>query len=674
MKDTGEVKKSETAKRQFRTVCPYDCPDCCGMLATVEQGRVIRVEGDPEHPVTKGFLCRKMQHYEEDINSPDRIMTPFRRVGEKGKKESFVPITWEEAVEEICTRWKQIIETYGADTIVPYSYAGTMGVIQRNCGEAFFNRLGGAVLERTVCGIGYGEAVKLVSGNHTVLSESAVTEADFILLYSDNPETTHIHMVPLLQQARKNGSRIVLVDVYENLSAKLCDEVILVRPGTDSALLLAVMHELDAAGLLDRKYIEEKTTGFDRLQEEYSAWTPERAAEICGVSPEVIRKLALAYGRAARPLIVPGYGFSRCTNGGAAAALLECLPVLTGAWSRGGGTTGTKGTSSFSDKAAVKRPDLASEEKRQVINMNQIGTWLTDPETPVRSLYVYHSNPAVMAPSQGLVREGLDREDLFLVVHDRFFTDTAVRADIVLPAVFSVEQDDILESYGHYHIQLSRKVIDPPGECRSNWDTFRELAKGMGFDDPFFAHTAEEMLQELIDARGIWDGLITEKQKEQLKSGRPVVITPPDVQMIPTEDQRFHLYPRDMGYRPHTEHTYPLRMVMAHSPWSVNSNFSYNERLMQAKGGPAFRMNPEDARKRNLHDGDMAWAYNDFGRIRVKIQVTEGILPGTVSAEGVHQDAWCYGGGNLSALTAPAVSDSGGGAMHNDSSVEVSPE
>ena len=663
--------------KQFRTVCPYDCPDCCGMLATVEDGRITRVQGDPEHPVTKGFLCRKMQHYEEDIHSTERIMTPYRRVGEKGRKESFVPISWEEAVGEICARWKEIIAAYGADTIVPYSYAGTMGVINRNCGEAFFNRLGGAVLERTVCGTGYGEAVKLVSGNHAVLPEAAVTEADFVLMYSDNPEATHIHMVPLLQQARKNGVRIVLVDVYENLSAKLCDEVILVRPGTDSALLLAVMHELDAAGLLDRKYIEEKTTGFDRLREEYSAWTPERAAEICGVSPEMIRKLALAYGQAVRPLIVPGYGFSRCTNGGAAAALLECLPVLTGAWSRGGGTTGTKGASSFSDKAAVKRPDLAPadmEKKRQVINMNEIGSYLTNREKPVRSLYVYHSNPAVMAPSQRLVREGLDREDLFLVVHDRFFTDTAVRADIVLPAVFSVEQDDILESYGHYHIQLSRKVIDPPGECRSDWDTFRALAEGMGFDDPFFARTAEELLEELIDTRGIWDGVITPAQKEQLKSGRPVVIMPPDVQTIPTGDHRFHLYPRDMGYRPHTDQKYPLRMVMAHSPWAVNSNFSYNTKLMTSRGGPTFRMNPEDAEKRNLRDGDMAWAYNDFGKIRVKIHVTEGILSGTVSAEGVHQDAWCYGGGNFSALTAPAASDSGGGALHNDSSVEVSLE
>ncbi len=666
-------------KQQYRSVCPYDCPDCCGLLVTVEDSRITKVKGDPEHPVTRGFLCRKMQHYEDDIYSPDRIMTPYRRVGEKGKKESFVPITWEEAVSEICERWKEIIASYGADTIVPYSYAGTMGVIQRNCGEAFFNRLGGAVLERTVCAIGHDAAAKLVRGTHASLPMGMIPESDLVLLYSDDPEVTHIHMVPFLQKARRDGTKIVMVNVYANLSASLCDDVILVRPGTDSALLLAVMNELDAMNLLDEEYIREKTTGFTELREEYRKWTPEKAAEICGVAPETIRQLAYEYGHAAKPVIVTGHGLSRCTNGGAAAALLECLPVLTGAWAYGGGTVCTTGASSFTDKSAVKRPDLnpgegSRSEKgkdRQVINMNQIGKFLTDPDIPVRSLYVYHSNPAVMAPSQNLVRKGLGREDLFLVVHDRFFTDTAVQADIVLPAVFSVEQDDIFESYGHYHIQVGRKVIEPPGECRSNWDTFRMLAKGMGYNDPFFEQSAEDLLRELIDVRGIWDSLITAEQKEQLKSGQPVVITPPDVREVPTDAHRFHLYPRDMKYRPHTDTKYPLRMVILHSPWAVNSNFSYNEKLMKARGGPAFQMNPEDAAQRALHDGDMAWAYNDFGRILVKIRVTDGILAGAVIAEGVHQDAWCYGGGNFSALSSTEVSDSAGGALHNNSSVEV---
>ena len=657
--------------KQFRSVCPYDCPDSCGLLLTVEDGRITKVQGDPEHPVTRGFVCRKMQHYERDIYSPDRIMTPYRRVGEKGKKESFVPITWEEAVSEICTRWKQIIAAYGADTIVPYSYAGTMGILQRNCGEAFFNRLGGAVLGRTVCSIGHGEAVKLVSGNHADLPAEAVAEADFVLLYSHNPQVTHLHMVPYLQQARKKGARLVLVDVYAGESAGLCDEVLLVRPGTDSALLLAMMHVLEEEDLLDTGYIRDHTTGFARLQEEYQKWTPEKAGEICGISPETIRNLARAYGRAERPVITVGYGFSRCTNGGAASALLECLPILTGAWSRGGGTAGTVGSSSFSDKTAVKRPDLAPEGRRQVINMNQIGRWLTDPAVPVRSLYVYHSNPAVMAPSQTLVRKGLDREDLFLVVHDRFFTDTAVRADIVLPAVFSVEQDDLLESYGHYHMQLSRKILNPPGECRSNWDTFRALAEGMGFRDPYFERTQEEVLRDLIGREGLWDALLTEEQKAELLDGRTVLITPPDVRSVPTEDHRFHLWPRDMSYQPHTEHQYPLRMIMSHSPWAVNSNFSYRDELMKARGGPALRMHPADAEERNLRDGDMAWAYNDHGRILVKIRITDTIVSGAVNADGVHQDAWCYGGGNFSALTAPEVSDSAGGPLHNDSSIEV---
>ena len=661
-------------KQQFRSVCPYDCADSCGLLLTVEDGKITKVQGDPEHPVTRGFLCRKMQHYEEDIYSPDRIMTPYRRTGKKGKKESFVPITWEEAVGEICTRWKQIIEKYGADTILPYSYAGTMGVIQRSCGEAFFSRLGGAVLGRTICGTGRGKAFELVAGKHACLPVTDIAENDVILLWSDDPKTTHIHAVPFLQQAKKNGAKILMADIYANSSADLCEDVFLIRPGTDSALLLAMMNELDRQGLLDGEYIETCTTGFPELRNEFRKWTPEKAAEVCGLAADRIRELVLIYGKAARPVILPGYGFSRCTNGGAAAALLQCLPVVTGAWKRGGGIAGGIGSSSFSSKTAVTRPDLAPEGERRHINMLQLGMYLTDPAKPVRSLYVYHSNPAVMAPAQELIRKGMEDEKLFLVVHDRFFTDTAVMADIVLPAVFSVEQDDIFESYGHYHIQAGRKVLDPPGECRSNWDTFRALAEGMGFTDPFFGRTEEEFLEELIGSYGLWDGLITEEQKEQLRSGRPVMITVPDVQTIPTEDGRFHLSPRDMGYRPHSDQKYPLRLVMAHSPWAVNSNFSYNDRLMKARGGPALRMHAQDAALRGLQDGDMACAYNDLGRIRVKIRIIDGILPGTVSAEGVFQDDWCFGGGNFSALTAPEVSDSGGGSLQNNSSIEVEKE
>ena len=664
-------RKRKTMKQQYRSVCPYDCPDSCGLLMTVEDGKITKVQGDPDHPVTRGFLCRKMQHYEEDIYSPQRIMTPYRRVGGKGKKESFVPITWKEAVEEICRRWKQIIGTYGADTIVPYSYAGTMGVIQRNCGEAFFNLLGGAELGRTVCGIGRGTAFELVAGKHTCLPVSEITDRDVILVYSDDPESTHIHAVPFLKQAKKNGAKILMVDVYANSSASLCDDVFLIRPGTDSAFLMAVMNELDRQGLLDKDYIEACTTGFPELRDEFCRWTPEKAAEVCGLTADRIREFALIYGKAERPVILPGYGFSRCTNGGAAAALLQCLPAVTGAWKRGGGIAGGIGASSFSSKNAVRRPDLAPEGKRRHINMNQLGMYLTDPAKPVRSLYVYHSNPAVMAPAQSLIRKGLEDGELFLVVHDRFFTDTAVLADIVLPAVFSVEQDDVFESYGHYHIQTGRKILDPPGECRSNWDVFRALAEGMGFADPCFDKTEEELLEELIDVYGLWDGLISEEKKEELRSGRPVMITVPDVQTIPTKDGRFHLSPRDMGYRPHSDQKYPLRLVMSHSPWAVNSNFSYNERLMKARGGPALRMHAQDAARRDLRDGDMAWAYNDLGRIRVKVCIIDGILPGTVNAEGVFQDDWCYEGGNFSALTAPEVSDSGGGSLQNNSSIEV---
>lgn len=659
-----------------RTVCPYDCPDTCGMIVTTDGKKILSVRGDDRHPVTKGILCRKMQHYEQDIHSPHRILTPLKRVGKKGKKESFIPVSWEEAVLEICSRWKNLITEYGSDCILPYSYAGTMGTIQRNCGEAFFARLGAANLKRTICSDAKGAGITSVMGNFCDWHSSRIADADLILLWSSNPSVNRLHVVPMIQEARSKGAKVILVDVHRNQSAHLCDEVLLVKPGTDAALLLALMSELEKTGAVDTEFVKQHTTGYADLKEEFSQWTLKKAENITGVPTEQIRRLALLWAQAKKPMVIAGSGMSRYTNGAAAFRLLSCLPAITGAWKRGGGTSSLMGSGNFLNKNLIRRPDWIQAGTRTV-NMNQLGEALLNAARPIRSLYVYHSNPAVMTPDQQKVLQGLAREDLFLVVHDRFLTDTALYADFVLPATFSVEQDDIFSSYGHYHMQVSWQVIPPAGESKSNWDVFRLLADGMGFEDDYFKPSARELVERFLDTEGkdssqrLFQFDISREQIEQLRQGYAILIPQPDVLDIKTEDHKFHLAAKPPVYTPLTDQKYPLRLVMNHSVWSLNSNFSYRNELMEKRGPLALCISPADATERNIQSGELCFAYNDYGKITVQIKVSETIPQGTVIAEGVYQEAYTFGNGNFSSLLSPILTDDGEASTLNTQSVEI---
>lgn len=659
-----------------RTVCPYDCPDTCGIIATTDGEKILSVRGDDRHPVTKGILCRKMQHYEQDIHSPHRILTPLKRIGEKGKEESFIPVSWEEAVSEICSKWKNLIQKYGSDCILPYSYAGTMGTIQRNCGEAFFARLKAANLKRTICSNAKGAGTAAVMGNFCDWNSSLIAGADLILLWSANPTVNRLHVVPMIREARSRGAKVILVDVHRNQSAHLCDDILLVKPGTDAALLLALMSELEKEGAVDMEFVEQYTTGYAELREEFSQWTLEKAESITGVPTEQMRRLALLWAHAKKPMLITGSGMSRYTNGAAAFRLLACLPAITGAWKKGGGTSSLMGSGNFLNKNLIKRPDWIQAGTRTV-NMNQLGEALLDDARPIRSLYVYNSNPAVMTPDQQKVLRGLAREDLFLVVHDRFLTDTALFADIVLPAVFSVEQDDIFSSYGHYHVQVSWQVIPPAGEAKSNWDVFRLLADGMGFEDDYFRVSARELIESFLDIKNkdssqkLFQFDISKEQIEQLRRGFAILIPQPDVLDIQTEDKKFHLAAKPPVYTPLSDRKYPLRLVMNHSAWSLNSNFSYRNELMEKRGPLTLRISPKDAKKRQIQDGDLCTAYNDYGKITVRIKVSETIPRGTVIAEGVFQKAYTFGDGNFSSLLSPILTDDGEAATLNTQSVEI---
>ena len=656
-----------------RSVCPYDCPDACGFVAITDGTSILSVKGDSLHPITQGFLCRKMTHYEQDIHSPHRLLTPLKRIGEKGNKNSFVPISWEEAITSIGTKWHEIMEQHGADSILPYSYAGTMGMLQRNCGHAFFHRLGAANLERTICCSAKDAGFEKTMGNAIDWGAPSLADADVILLWGSNPKSNQLHAVPFIKKAKERGAKVILIDVCQNASADLCDEVLLLRPGTDTVLILGLMNELDWNHLIDVAFIEKYTTGFDSLQHLYRTWSLKRTETVTGISADQIRTLADIYGHAKKSMIFTGNGMARYSNSSGAFQLLYSLPALTGAWEKGGGMNGSVGSGEFFCKDCITHPEWRNP-KAHTVNMNQLGIALNDTEHPIYSLYVYHSNPAVMTQDQQNVCNGLAREDLFTVVHDRFLTDTALYADIVLPATFSVEQDDFFSSYGHYHMQVGWKIIDPPGECKSNWDTFRLLAKEMGFEDTFFQISAEDfILQRLKNYKteSFFLAPVTEKQICELKEGKAILLDQPDVMDFQTEDKKLHLQPMIDDYTPLKDQSYPLRLVMVHSPWTLNSNFSYRQQLVEKRGPLTLRIHPKDALVRQIADGEICQAYNSYGRITVQIICDSGLLSGTAIAEGVYQKDLTFGDGNFNSLTGEELTDGGNASPFNTYTIEI---
>ena len=471
----------------YRSACPYDCPEGCSLLVERDGNRITAITGDPANPYTNGWVCAKLRNLPQTIHSPERILTPLRRTGKKGEG-TFGPISWQEAVEEIAGRWKELIARYGAETILPYSYAGTMGAVHRNCGEGFFHALGASELVRTLCSSGKSAGWESVMGKSCDLSPWDVAESDFILLWSTNVPATRIHLAPIIRQAKAKEARVILIDVYENPSAVLADETVLVRPGSDGALALSVLQVLAAEGLTDEDYLASHTTGWPQLKATLDRWTPEATQAITGLEPETVRALARAYGKASAPCIVLGSGFSRSGNGGEATRAIAALPAAVGAWAkRGGGTYGVCSAPSLVDKSLVKLPKLAKPGVQRV-NINQLGPALAGEgvSTPIHSLYVYHSNPAAVTSDQNAVLRGLEREDLFTIVHERYMTDTAKYADIILPAPYMVETEDVYTPYGYRQIQYVRPVIDPPGEVKGNWQVFSLLARAMGLDDPHF--------------------------------------------------------------------------------------------------------------------------------------------------------------------------------------------
>ena len=663
-----------------RSVCPYDCPDACGLLVEVADSRAVRVSGDPEHAFTRSTLCPKMNHYERTVHSPRRLTQPLLRTGAKGSGE-FRPIAWAEALDRIAERWRGIIEADGAEAILPYSYAGTMGLIQRNAGDPFFHRLGASRLDRTICSPAKGAGWKAVMGDTPAPHPDDVADSDLVILWGINAVSTNIHFLRGVRRARRSGAPVWLIETYETPTASVVDRTFLVRPGNDGALALGLMHLLVRDGLTDREFLARHVQGFERLRDEVlPRFPPDRVSQLTGLSVATLEEMARAYGRARAPFIRVGSGLSRYANGAMTVRTIACLPAAVGAYGKqGGGCLTSVSTTGLFAMDEVLRPDLMARPTR-IVNMNRLGWALDALDTPrVRSLYVYSSNPAVVAPDQNAVLRGLGRDDLFTVVHERFLTDTARHADIVLPATSSLEHADIYRAYGSYCIQRAAAVVPPVGMSKSNWEVFGLLADAMGFDEPFFRQAADELIDRLLDrSRPRWkavgldpqslaDGRAVEvrlsaeaRSAYRTPSGKIEILNPKEPQPLP-------------DFIPPYGGDQPFRLMTAPARYGLNSSFRERDDLRRKEERPLLQMNPADARAKGLADGDPAVAFNDLGEVTFTLRVTSGVPRGVVVSEGVWWLDQCPGARSVNALTSQRLTDQGGGSTFYDNTVDVRP-
>ena len=664
-----------------KSVCPYDCPDACGLLLKVEDEKVTAVKGDPAHPYTRGLLCPKMAHYERSIHSPQRLKQPLVRTGKKGAGE-FREASWQEAIGIIGQRWRKIIAEYGGEAILPVSYAGTMGLVQRNAGHALFHKLGASRLERTLCSSAKGYGWEAVMGGTLQAEPDEAAESDFILIWGAHTLATNIHFLHPVRQAKSKGAKVWVIETHITETAKLiADRTVLVRPGTDGALALGIMHELQRLGLLDGDFLDRWVSGFDRLAAEVlPRYSPAKVAAITGVPAMVVTELAEAYGKAVAPFIRQGSGLYRYGNGAMTARLISCLPALVGAYAKpGGGTLGDLSTSSVFNTSVITREDFIDKPTR-IVSINRLGEALTGgvTEPPIMGLYVYHSNPASVYPDQNSILRGLSREDLFTVVHERFMTDTALYADIVLPATTSVEHDDAYRSYGHYGLQRVKSCIPPIAAAKSNWETFCLLAGEMGFDEPIFRQSAAELLDQLFEKPGSW---LAQVDWQKLQAGEPVTLPLPEnyKMQFRTASGRIEIVnPRETPELPDWFPPYggsgEFYLMTAPSLYSLNSSFNESAELVARKGPMSLTMNPLDAERLALMDGQRVLAYNELGEVTFVLKIADSVPGGVVVADGVSWLRDAPGRRTINALTSQRLTDRGKGSTFYDTKVDVRAE
>jgi anaerobic selenocysteine-containing dehydrogenase len=714
--DSTEPATGLGAMKVVHAVCSHDCPDSCGVLVTVDEatGRAVKLQGDPSHPVTRGFLCGKVAKYLDRVYSPDRLLYPMRRrtgvpkgaLAQGREAEAFERISWDEALDLVAARLKKIAAEFGPESILPYSYAGTIGKLgYGSMDRRFFHRLGASQLDRTICSTAGGAALLSVYGVKLGTSPQDFAHAGLIIAWGANVHGNNVHLWPFIEEARRKGAKLVVIDPYRTRTAALADEHLAINPGTDAALALGMMHAIFTMGLEDAEYITRCTTGFDELKAhalrpEYSA---DNVAAATGISSETVVRLARAYTMAGRkgeggPAVIRlNYGIQRSENGGTAARAVCMLPLLTGAWkNKGGGLQlSTSGSFPFNDNR-LQMPELmqasALGRASRLVNMSLLGQALTSLGSkpgdgpPVKALFVYNSNPAAIAPNQNDVLRGMRREDLFTVVHEQFFTDTADYADVLLPAPTFLEVKDVQGAYGHLLTQVSNRAIAPLGEAKSNVALFGELGRRMGFPEACFDDREDALIDQALETDDPWFAGIT---RERLEREGHVPLQLPmnaDGEVLPFSTAEWFRTPSGRGElvpvpvfnapaesRAHAaEGAYPLEFLPRKADNYMNSTFANlpQHQRMEARTAGVLEIHGSDAAARAIVTGDEVDVFNGRGSLTLKALVNGHVGAGVVAAR-LDWNKLSPGGANVNALTSETLTDLGGGPTFYSTLVEV---
>lgn len=713
--------------RVVHAACPHDCPDACGVLISVDEtsGKAVSLRGDPAHPVTRGFLCAKVAQYLDRVYSPERVLYPLRRIAPKGAGRGdfsdFERIAWDEALQTIATRYKAIAQEFGGEAILPYSYGGTLGVLNGgSMDRRFFHRLGASRLDRTICSIAGEVGIRSVYGVKAGTEPEQFAQSRYIIAWGANIHGNNVHLWPFVEEAKRNGAKLVVIDPYRTKTARMADWHLAIRPGTDVALALGMMHVIIEERLYDADYVARYTTGFEQLRAKASEYTPQRVAEWTGISSDDIVRLAREYARTRPAAIRLNYGIQRSENGGSAVRAVCMLPCLIGAWKDVGGGLQL----SVSEGYKLNRDALQSEslqpKPRRIVNMVELAKALNElSDPPVKALYVYNSNPAAVAPDHNAVLRGLKRPDLFTVVHEQFLTDTCDYADIVLPATTFFEHKDLQTAYGHYFLQISEQAIEPLGECRSNVETFRALAKAMGFDEPEFDQSVDEMIDVALasghphlkgidrarlereghvrlslpvpmraasvaagasSAAGPNAGASETKREQQYPPYKPFATgfaTPSGKAEFYSEKLKAQGLDPVVTFTPpresrHVEAAkkFPLELLARKCDNYLNSTFCNVPAVQKLEDPNRLEIGAADAEKRGIADGDRVRVFNYRGEIFLTAAV-DGKTPAGVVAAYLNWAKLTPGGQNINVLTSDRLSDMGGGATFYSVLVEV---
>ncbi|OHB91473.1 MAG: hypothetical protein A3E75_06080 [Planctomycetes bacterium RIFCSPHIGHO2_12_FULL_51_37] len=694
--------ENTSGKQLLRCVCPLDCPDTCNIIAHVKDGRLIKIEGDRTHPLTRGFLCPKMtRNYPDRVYNPDRLLYPMKRSGAKGSGK-FERITWDEAIGTIASNFQKIISGDGPEAILPFYGSGTLGIVHgKLAGKRFFNRLGTLQLDRTICTKAGRIGYLYTMGSSAGADPRGIPESRLIVSWGTNTFATNIHQLPLLSEARRRGAKYVVINPFRVKGAEVADMFVQPRPGSDSALALGMMHVIIREDLYNKDFVDKNTFGFGVLCQRAEEYPPKRVEKLTDVKAKTIIELARLYAGEAPSFIYAGSGLQHHTNGGMTIRTIACLPALVGAWGRIGGgmffPTSTVFPVSWDDLEGNELRPGSAPGSASCFNMNRLGHILLNNKSNIRALYVFNANPLAVLFNQNRLIEGLKRQDLFTVVHEQLITDTARYADILLPATTQFEQVDLHASYFNLSIQLNQQAIEPVGECRSNLDTFKALAGALGFTERYFNQSNWDVIEEVLDiGHPALKGITLDRLKKEGYAPISMPDTPPGQPYVPFRNGVFNnpsgkieFYSDRMradGYDPLPTYVapgegpetapelygrYPIYFLTPSAHSLLNSNFADGPHAREVEKRPALILHPKDATARRITTGDKVRVFNDRGVCVLWAQVTEKVLPGVAVSQGQWWSSRCPGGANTNHTTPDHLADMGGGSAFNSNLVQI---